>query len=346
MPTAIDLQRPHSSRFAAWWAVLRLEYQGDNILCWLTASALATGGRFDPFWLIAGFAMLVLAQASLELLDGYYDHRAGAHGTKSSSDPRWSGGSGVLANGELAPTSVKRVAWLLGTLAVICFAGVTWFRTGRFGLIIGLIGAFAGAGWAMPPFKWSYRGVGEWVQGLVVGPLMAAQAWLVATGSFDARALLVGLPFGALEVAMGLLNNFVDADADRRAGKRTWVVRHGRRAAAHAHAAALLAAGLCHGLLLWRGVYPPQAVVCLLLAPFAAAAAAKPHRAVNSHAQLQTLAATFPTYGVTTLYGLLLLGSSCWARFATEPRRGGWLLAAFVVAYAPVVATLWSRRTA
>lgn len=334
-------------RLNPWVRVLRLEYQGDNFLIWFGATALAaTAKTFHCGWFLVGLVMLVLAQAALELLDGYYDDAHGAHGVKHHNAPRWTGGSGVLAAGLLSPTSVKKVAWTCGLLATALFIWVTAERTGWAGFAIGLAGAVAGAGWAMPPLKLSYRGLGEITQGVVLGPLMAAQAWTIASGHFEWKALLVGLPFGALELAMGLLNNFIDRESDARASKKNWVVRHGAQAGAVAHAAALTLGFAFHAYLVWVGTLPMLLACCLLPATLAWNASRKVFAVVRSPSaeQAQRLAAEFPTYGVVTAYGLTFVFASLAWLSQREPEISLWLAVAFALCYAPVLGVLWARR--
>ncbi len=340
------LAAPHEARARSpWLSVLRLEYQLDNLLVWFTASALAaTQASFHLGWFCAGLVMLVLAQAALELLDGYWDFVQGAHAAKRDGDPVWSGGSGVLAAGALAPSAVKRAAWCCGLAATALFAVVTAGRTGVPGLVVGAAGAIAGAGWAMPPLKLSYRGVGEVVQGVVMGPLMATQAWVVATGHFDARALWVGVPFGALELAMGLLNNFVDRERDAQAGKRTWVVRRGAAAGARAHAAALGLAFVALGGLLLAGVLPWPFVACGLAAPLAARAARETLEAIHAPQRLPALAASFPTYRVVGAFGAAAVVAALAWRFQAEPELSTQLGVLFIGVAGPLwLLARWAR---
>lgn len=331
-----------------WIRVLRLEYQGDNFLTWFSATAVALrcGARLDPASFVLGLVTLVLAQAGLELLDGYHDFEQGAHGRKSPGDQVWTGGSGVLAEGALRPRVVRRAAWICGLSAGALFAVLTVARTGLAGLVIGLAGAFCGAGWAMPPFKLSYRGLGEAAQAVVAGPLMAAMAWVIAAGSFDVRALAVGAPFGLLELAMALSHNMVDADADSRAGKRTLVVRIGRRAAARGAALSIALAFAAVGALIVAGVLPLSAAVCGAAAPVALGAVRLVRRAAADPAALDELGRAFPPYRLLVTFGLLLLSSLLASVTTARVPHAGLVLASFAVCFAPVLLVLAGRRAA
>jgi 1,4-dihydroxy-2-naphthoate octaprenyltransferase len=297
--------------------VLRLEFQLDSLLVWCASAALASwsGRAVHLGWLALGTLMLVMSQAALELADGYYDFVQGAHKRKDGA-PTWTGGSGVLAEGRISPRNVQLAAFALGALAAVLFAYVTHARTREGGLFVGIVGAACGAFWSMPPFRLSYRGLGEVLQGLVVGPLMAAQAWVVATGHLDARAFAVGAPFGLLELAMGLSHNIVDREDDARAGKRTLVVRIGAVLGSRLSALAL-ALGLGSLVLLSAmKVAPPAAsLVALAVLPLAAWAARLTMRAATNAQALATLARTFPAFLVLVCAAggtLLTCAPSAW----------------------------------
>jgi 1,4-dihydroxy-2-naphthoate octaprenyltransferase len=254
------------------------------------------GRTISTPWLLLGTLMLVVSQASLELLDGYYDYVQGAHHRKDGA-PTWTGGSGVLAEGALSPRAVRQAGAALGALAATLFAVVTVCWTRGEGVVVGLVGCACGAFWAMPPFKLSYRGLGEVIQGIVVGPLMAAQAWVVATGHLDARAFLVGVPFGLLEFAMGLAHNILDRESDALVGKNTLVVRVGEHRAAILHALAVFA-GLASMFVFAFGAILPRgaALVAVMALPGAVFVCRLVWKATDDGPARTELARTFPGY--------------------------------------------------
>lgn len=330
---------------SAWARALRIEYQGDNLLTWLSATlaAVASGAAFDRAWFLLGLATLILAQAALELLDGYHDFVQGAHGRKLPGQQVWTGGSGVLAEGALSPRAVQRAAWTCGLLACALFAVLTAGRTGVPGLIIGAAGAFCGAGWAMPPFKLSYRGLGEIAQAIVAGPLMAAMAWVVAAGRFDARSLAIGAPFGLLELCMALAHNMVDAEPDARAGKRTLVVRIGARAAALAYAFAATGVFVSLAVLVLLGTLPLSSAVVFLWAPLAFRTARLVRGASREKAELDRLASGFPPYNLLVRFGLSLVVVLFLEAARARSSHALFLAASFALCFAPVALVLRRR---
>jgi 1,4-dihydroxy-2-naphthoate octaprenyltransferase len=337
--------RKAPERLRAWLELLRLEYQGDNLLAYFTASALALvrwPEHFSLGWVLLGVLDLVLAQAALELLDGYHDFRQGAHARKDGQ-PTWTGGSGVLAEGRVVPAHANFVAWTLGALAFALFLVLVTNRTGAPGLAIGAVGCIVGAGWAMPPLKLSYRGLGEVLVALVAGPLMTAQAWLVTTGRLDWEALLIGIPFGALQFGMAMAHGIVDHDADARVGKRTLVVRLGRRHAARAHVLANLALFASIGALIATGVVPWPFALVVLVAPLALTSARVVSAAASSSPARELLARSYPPYKLLVAAGLTLAALGLGSAFVARGAAGSWLAAVFVMVYAPVLVLVAGR---
>jgi 1,4-dihydroxy-2-naphthoate octaprenyltransferase len=337
--------RKVSERLRAWLELFRLEYQGDNLLAYFTASALALvrwPERFSPGWMLVGVLTLVLAQAALELLDGYHDFVQGAHARKDGK-PTWTGGSGVLAEGRVDPRHANLAAWILGALAFALFVILTAERTGAPGLAIGAIGCIAGAGWAMPPLKLSYRGLGEVLVALVAGPLMTAQAWLVTAGRFDLEALWIGIPFGCLQFGMAMAHGIVDHDADARAGKRTLVVRIGRSRAAIAHLLANVALFVSVSLLIAAGIVPFAFALVAVVAPLALKSARAVRAAARSSPACELLARSYPPYKLLVAAGLALAVVGLARAWRVEGSAALWLTCVFSLFYAPVLAVLAVR---
>lgn len=337
------LPEPTGSRAAAWLDALRLEYQGDNLVAWFCASAVAaTAGSLPLGWMVLGLAMLMTAQAAVELLDGYHDFVQGAHQQKAQGEQVWTGGSGVLAATRLTPSAVNRAAWTLGGIAAVLLS-LTFIRTGRVGVVTSVVAVVASIGWAMPPLKLSYRGLGEFTVGVIAGPLLTLQAWLIAAGTFDARALWLGVPFGLLETAMALMHGICDREADAAVGKRTLVVRIGDRASALLHVAALVAAfGAIVGLVAVK-ILPLLALGSLLVIPLAVRSGRLALRVARDRRTLAEAMRAFPAYSIHALVGIILVV----ACVAALPLGDGLaLLGGFAVCYAPVVVVLLRRQRA
>jgi 1,4-dihydroxy-2-naphthoate octaprenyltransferase len=80
----------------------------------------------------------------------------------------------------------------------------------------------------------------------------------VQAGWVSLDAVLAAVAVGSLTTNILLVNNYRDADADARAGKRTLVVRCGRRFAEVQFALAHLGACAVLVVLAYRGLYRPE----------------------------------------------------------------------------------------
>ncbi|MFO0593640.1 MAG: prenyltransferase [Polyangiaceae bacterium] len=175
------------------------------------------------------FCIEAAKNASGELYD--FDSGTDVRVTEEDRSP-FSGGKRVL---------VDRLWTRPQTMAV---AGVFYLLGAAFGVAlavkepavwgIGLVGAALAFFYHAPPFKLSYRGLGELAVFLTYGPLICAGAYVVQRGEIPLRAVHLGVPVGVMIAAFLFINEFPDARADEASGKRTIVVRIGRVLAARA----------------------------------------------------------------------------------------------------------------
>ena len=93
---------------------------------------------------------------------------------------------------------------------------------------IGAASLVAAVAYTAGPFPLAYHALGEVFVFLFFGPIAVCGAELVQAGRVSALALMASLPVGCLATAILLVNNVRDVDGDRRAAKRTLVVRLGR----------------------------------------------------------------------------------------------------------------------
>lgn len=232
------------------------------------AVALATGARWDAGSWTRGQLVVTLLQLMTHYANDYFDR----HADRANATPtRWSGGSRVLATGAL-PDAVAIVA--AAVLALVGLAAAGWFvATGRFGAREGVLAAaiFALAwGYSAPPLRLHARGLGPLVVPTVVTVLVPLLGFAGQGGTrVGALAALLVPPF-LLQLAMIVTIDVPDADGDAAVGKRTFVVRRGRRAAALACVMATALAFASLPLAVALGAPLLAALLPLALAPVAA----------------------------------------------------------------------------
>ena len=197
-------------------------------------------GSTLPFWLRPeGFAFswvrmvealvgVLLLHAGADLTNEYFDYLADLKNPRRGG---LAGGSGALPDGLLKPGTVLRAL-------IICYAGATvigihlnMVLPGNFVLLVGALGALGGFFYTAPPLKLSYRGLGEVILGPCFGLLPVLGAYYAQAGEVGWRVVMAGLP-STFAVALILwVNEIVDYEPDKEAGKRNLVVRMGTRAA-------------------------------------------------------------------------------------------------------------------
>lgn len=197
----------------------------------LGACAAASAGEIDYFWLflttIGIFAIEVAKNASGEIFD--FDSGNDQAVEEKDRSP-FSGGKRVLVDGYLTrrqDISIAAGSYLIGILiglAMVVFRepSILW---------LGVIGVGFAYFYHAPPFKLSYRGLGELAVAVTYGPLICIGTYLVQRGEVTTQVILVSSILGLLIANFLLVNEFPDYAADKFAGKKTLVVRLGRKRA-------------------------------------------------------------------------------------------------------------------
>ncbi len=196
------------------------------------ATAAACAGPMQWGWL--GLTMLGIfsvegaKNASGEIID--WDSGTDAEVNDDERTP-FSGGKRVIVDGLLTRQQTAMVAGVFYAIAVVCGVAIVLVREPAV-LWLGIVGIAVAFFYHAPPLKLSYRGCGELSVVLTYGPLIAAGTYLVQRHTVDGTVLWAATPLGLAIGAFLLINEFPDARADAMAGKRTLVVRLGRRRAA------------------------------------------------------------------------------------------------------------------
>jgi 1,4-dihydroxy-2-naphthoate octaprenyltransferase len=184
------------------------------------------------------FFLEAAKNASGELFD--FDSGADA-GVEAKDRSPFSGGKRVLVDGLLTRNQTALAALVFYALGAAAGLLVVSAREPAV-LWLGAAGVALAFFYHAPPLRLSYRGWGELAVALAYGPLIASGAYLVQRGSVAPALVLSSLPLGLLIGGFLWINEFPDSEADRKAGKRTLVVRLGRVAASGWFTAILAAA--------------------------------------------------------------------------------------------------------
>jgi 1,4-dihydroxy-2-naphthoate octaprenyltransferase len=204
-------------------------------------------GAFSAAAALLCLAFALLVQIGANFANDYYDFVHGADTQERVGPVR------AVAAGLVPPAAMKRAMTLTFGLAFV--TGLALIAWGGWWLVaIGVASIASAIAYTGGPYPLGYHGLGDVFVFLFFGLVAVGATFGVQTGYLTVAALLAGAAMGALATNILLVNNYRDAATDAKAGKRTVVVRLGKRyalgqfAAAHGVAAvaplALAALGL------------------------------------------------------------------------------------------------------
>jgi 1,4-dihydroxy-2-naphthoate octaprenyltransferase len=188
------------------------------------ALAYATRGAFSWRWAAVIAAYGVLNHLFIVFANDYADRDTDALQTEPTP---FSGGSRVLPEGKLTAPDLLHAAWIAWTLMVVLAAGSAWL--GHRWWAVPLVGAASVLlhAYSFRPLRLSYRGFGEWLQGLGLGIVLPAMAFVLQAGDMQRIPWLALAPTVLLGMAGNITTALPDVTADRQAQKRTLPVRRG-----------------------------------------------------------------------------------------------------------------------
>jgi 1,4-dihydroxy-2-naphthoate polyprenyltransferase len=230
-------------RAARWIRALRLKFYPMSWIAYTVGALLAVRpGPLDvrAYWL--GYIPLFLLEAATVFCNDYFDFDSDRRNLNAGP---FTGGSRVLVDGSLTFTDVRRGIWVaLAGFALVAalLLGVTEAPGLMLGCAYSVLAVLA-LGYTLPPLKLSHRGIGELDVAVTHSAGVIAIGYAVQGGSLnDAAPWLVSLPLLLAVLPSIILSGVPDFAADRAAGKRTLVVKLGKRGAVRLAMAACAAA--------------------------------------------------------------------------------------------------------
>jgi 1,4-dihydroxy-2-naphthoate octaprenyltransferase len=216
--------------------------------------------HFNGLWFGLALAATVLAHAAANVYNDVGDDVIGADADNTDRIYPYTGGSRFIQTGLLSRSQMTRLALGLAAVALVLGALLAISR-GPGVILLGVMGLGLGLLYSLPGAQLSARGVGETAVAISFGVLpILGTVWLLA-GRVDSGAVLICLPVSSWAAAILIINEVPDIEADRRAGKRTLVVRWGPGGARWIYwgltllalSASVIAIAF-HALPLWYGV--------------------------------------------------------------------------------------------
>ncbi len=247
------------TRFQIWLDAARPRTLPAAVAPVMVGSALAWhDGRFDLVAALLCLAFALLVQIGTNFANDYYDFVKGAD-TAARVGPRR-----AVAAGLVAPAVMRRV--MAGVFAAAFLLGLTLIHWGGPWLIlVGVASILSGIAYTGGPWPLGYNGLGDVFVFIFFGLVAVGTTYYVQAGGVSRAAIAVAVPIGLLAANILVVNNYRDAETDAAAGKRTLVVRFGRRFARAQFAGSLVVALLVPLLLFLRGHLPAVLLPVLLI---------------------------------------------------------------------------------
>lgn len=293
------------SDFRHWLEASRPKTLPAAVIPVLVGTAFAAAhGRADygNAWVCLLFALLV--QVGTNFANDYFDFVQGAD-TPARVGPRR-----AVAAGLIAPRAMLAATGLV--LAAAFLVGLLLVRDGGWVLLpVGVVSIVCAIAYTGGPFPLGYNGLGDVFVFVFFGLVAVGATFYVQAGYVSPDVTSAAAAIGLLAANILVANNYRDADTDARAGKKTLVVRFGRKFAVWQYGLSNLVALLCPPALLLTGAYRWPVLLPLILTPLAMRLT---HRLAASVEPGEQIALLGRTAAYLAAFGVLLSAGVVWGR--------------------------------
>jgi len=179
----------------------------------------------DPLDAVLTFAGVMALHVSVDLLNDYWDYKRGID--TATKRTKMSGGTGVLPEGLLKPSTVYRAG--IGFLILGSVIGFYFVLTD--GIIIAVILSFAILSIYFYSTKIVDSGLAEFFVA-VKGTMIVLGTFFIQSNQITLESILAGIVVGVLSSLVLFIASFPDHDADKSKGRKTLVITVGKKNAA------------------------------------------------------------------------------------------------------------------
>ncbi|MDH3204703.1 MAG: prenyltransferase [Nitrosopumilus sp.] len=209
---------------SVWFRVIRVKFLLASVIAVSVGLALNWWQHhsLDPLDVILTFAGVMALHASVDLLNDFWDFKRGID-TKTKRT-KMSGGTGVLPEGLLKPSSVYRA----GVVSLIIGAVIGGYFVLTDGIIVAAILGFAILSIYFYSTKIVDSGLGEFFVA-VKGSMIVIGTYYIQSGQITLESIFGGIVVGALSSLVLFIASFPDHDADKSKGRKTLVITVGKQ---------------------------------------------------------------------------------------------------------------------
>jgi 1,4-dihydroxy-2-naphthoate octaprenyltransferase len=224
----------------AWLMLPRFQFLPLTVIMVSLGTAI---GAYEGYFHFGHFllAMIgsILVHITVNVINDYHDFVDGID--LNTQRTPFSGGSGVLPSNLLKP---KQAFWFATICLLMAMVIGFYFVMQKGWLLFPLliVSGFSAYFYNVYLAKWH---IGEIFAGLCFGPLLVLGSYYVQTGRYSWGTLFASLAPGILTSNLLFLNEFPDWEADKKGGRRHFVISLGKKDASYLFVAFLIASYLC-----------------------------------------------------------------------------------------------------
>lgn len=211
---------------SVWFRVIRVRFLLASVIAVSVGLALNwwQNSTLTPIDAVLTFAGVMALHASVDLLNDFWDFKRGIDSRTTRT--KMSGGTGVLPEGLLKPSSVYRAG--IAFLIIGSLIGGYFVITD--GIIIAMILGFAIISIYFYSTKIVDSGLGEFFVA-VKGAMIVIGTFFIQSGQISLESILAGIVVGSLSSLVLFIASFPDHDADKSKGRKTLVIAVGKQKA-------------------------------------------------------------------------------------------------------------------
>lgn len=211
------------SSILKWIRIVRPGTLGAGAAPVFVGLIVAAGERtFDWFIALVTLLAALSIQIASNLINDYYDFKKGLDKAGRLGPRR------AIAEGEVTPQTMKKAIIIDITIAVLC--GIYLTLVGGLPiLLIGCISLLCAWLYTATPYSLSYLGIADLFVLAFFGPIATVGTTYLQIEEFSEKSFWLGMVSGLISMGILTINNIRDIDSDRKAGKRSIVVRLGKQ---------------------------------------------------------------------------------------------------------------------
>jgi 1,4-dihydroxy-2-naphthoate octaprenyltransferase len=211
---------------SVWLRVIRVRFLLASVIAVSVGLAISWSqtSQIDVFHAVLTLGGVMALHASVDLLNDYWDFKRGID--SQTKRTKMSGGTGVLPEGLLKPSSVYRAG--IGFLILGAIIGSYFVII--YGAIIAVLLGFAIISIYFYSTKIVDSGLAEVFVG-IKGTMIVLGTYFIQVSEITISPILAGIIVGILSSFVLFITSFPDYDADKSKGRKTLVIAVGKQKA-------------------------------------------------------------------------------------------------------------------